>query len=219
MSRPELVRRRLARAVPGAVDGQPAPERLRVRGVQVRGPEVVVAGRHEHRDCRSQRRGRAHPDTRFISPMMSSTLERRVSANRERTKASRLSGDLVLVRHDAPDHQPGALTAGRNQLSQPMTRTPRNACPGSGGDVSSVRERNSSGMRHERQLATGCRRTSSRAHAPARRRAGTPRRRRRAGRTCTARPAAGRRRPTRTARPGRSSARSSRRRPGCGARR
>ena len=65
--------------------------------------------------------------TCFISPTMSSTLERRVSANRERTNASRVGPTLFLLVTMPQIISPAPWRPFRNQLSQPMSRTPRNA--------------------------------------------------------------------------------------------
>ncbi len=76
---------------------------------------------------------------------MSSTLSRRVSANRSRTNARRRGGTrLRLLR--MPQSMSAAPWRGDvRPLIGPMRLTPRNACPGSGGALSSVRLANRSG--------------------------------------------------------------------------
>ncbi len=126
----ELVRRGLAWAVAGRVDGQPGAEfpRGNVRGA----PTATGRGR--------PRPGASAPEwprvrcgtsgVRIISPMMSSTLSRRVSANRSRTKASRPGGTRFRL-FRMPHSMSAAPCRGEvKPLIGPMRLTLRKACPG-----------------------------------------------------------------------------------------
>ena len=141
----ELVRRRLAWAVPRGIHREAradAAARTARAARAARGRARRPRRASARARPRARRAGRA---SRIMSPMMSSTLSRRVRANRSRTNASRRGGTrLRLLR--MPQSMSAAPWRGDvSPLIGPMRLTPRNACPGSGGALSSVRLANRSG--------------------------------------------------------------------------